>query len=74
MIKFILLVGGAVFLGIWAYNKILQNNAKVPAKGTQYTDSTGSVIFAGPDVDPKTGAYTLASARPGTVEFSAQNN
>jgi hypothetical protein len=61
----------AVLLGIWVYKRLTAQKAKVGVNtGTQ----PAMTDFAGPDIDPKTGAYLPAGAKPGTVEFSAQGN
>ena len=64
----------AVLIGIWIYRKIQAKQAASPAMGTTYTDASGAPVFAGPNIDPKTGAYLNPGSSAGTVEFSAQGN
>ena len=68
----------AVVAGIYVYSRVSAKkplfSRKNPAPGTTYKDGTGATEFAGPDVDPKTGAYLAPDGKVGTVEFPAQNN
>ena len=60
--------------GIWLYTKL---TGKRPITGTvtfgSLTITSPQAPFAGPDVDPLTGAYLAPGATPGTVNFPAQN-
>jgi hypothetical protein len=73
MLAMIFMIGVAVFLGIWAYNKLGTKTITQPSSNVN-TNAQGAIVFSGPDVDPRTGAYVGPGAQAGTVEFSAQNN
>lgn len=68
----------AVVAGIYVYSRITMKKGLFsrtnPAPGTVYKDTKGSLNFAGPDVDPTTGAYNAPDAMIGTVQFPAQGN
>lgn len=68
----------AVVAGIAVYAMVTKKNMpfsrKNPAPGTVYKDKFGDTMFAGPDVDPKSGGYLAPDAKVGTVEFPAQGN
>lgn len=68
----------AVVAGIFVYSQVTSRkrlfSKNNPAPGTQYKDMLGNIQFAGPDVDTVTGGYLPPDAKPGTVEFPAQNN
>jgi hypothetical protein len=59
--------------GIWLYTKL---TGKRPISGQviigPMSISSAQAPFAGPDIDPLTGAYLAPNAAPGTVNFSAQ--
>jgi hypothetical protein len=59
----------AVIGGIWVYSKAAK---RLAPKGTQYRDPEGSIIFAGPDVDPKSGVYLAPGSGVGSVGFGAE--
>lgn len=65
---FVLVAGG-----IWLYTKL---TGKKPITGTvtigSLTISSPQAQFAGPDVDPLTGAYLAPNAAPGSVNFPSQ--
>lgn len=68
----------AVVAGIFVYSrfasKVMPFSRKNPDPKTVYKDTDGRLQFAGPDIDPLTGAYNNVTDRLGTVEFPAQNN
>ena len=68
----------AVVAGIFVYTQVTKKklplSRKNPAPGTTYKDALGNTLFAGPDIDTQTGAYLEPNAKPGTVEFPAQDN
>jgi hypothetical protein len=69
----------AVVAGIFLYTMLTRKrgamfSGRQPASGTTYKDNTGATIFAGPDVDPYTGAHNAPDDRIGTVQFPAQGN
>ena len=72
--KLFALVAVSVLAGIYLWSKLSGTAKQKIDPTTTYLDAKGTPIFAGPDVDPYTGAYKGPNARVGTVEFPAQGN
>ena len=83
--KTFLVTLGAVLLGVWAWSRLTARKTitfKDPATGRVQTvdagvvttSKDGDILFQGPDVDVKTGAYLPPGAKSGTVGFLNDGN
>jgi len=61
----------AVFVGIYAFTKLSAKKvaASQAMSGTAPIDSLG--VYAGPEIDPKTGAFLPPGSGAGTVSFAS---
>lgn len=58
------------FVAVWLFRK-KQTSDRLDA--VTYHDKDGNITFAGPDVDPLTGAYTGPGAGSGTIGATSPN-
>ncbi len=61
----------AVFVGIYAFTRLSAAKSKATAQTNGFDPSTSYGVYAGPEIDPQTGAYLPSGSGAGTVNFAA---